>query len=304
VLGPEAAVLLSRAQAGVFAVLLSSFQHCLFLDPEALPLVDPHAELFTQEPYLTTGLVSWPGFWGGEAAESPSSFRRAVGPDGVPPEVPASSATAGLFAVDKARHLKTLLLAAYYDVWGPGHYYPLLNRGGGANRDDDASTLDAAATVLGARRYRVQTPAAAVERWNGGVAEGTAAVQHHPLDDWEAANAPPPPTEQNRTAAPRVRAAFLRATAPPLDAGRLLAPSPAGGASALADRRTGLPLRLWGDPSALAKMLGADQDEDVERKAMGFVVETSCQLDRQLADWRACRDVCVRMKEYFRAVYG
>ncbi|KAG9700421.1 nucleotide-diphospho-sugar transferase, partial [Aureobasidium melanogenum] len=134
------------------AMLLSSFEHVLYLDSDSIPLLRPETELFAAEPYTSTGLVIWPDFW--ISTESPSFYDVAeIGT--MPPNLPKSSSEAGQLLINKRKHLKTLLLANYYNIYGPDFYYPLLSQG--ALGQGDKETFMAAAMVLNSSYYRVKT---------------------------------------------------------------------------------------------------------------------------------------------------
>lgn len=49
-------------QLKVLAILFSSFESVLYLDSDCIPLLEPK-ELFDSEPFLSTGLVTWPDYW-------------------------------------------------------------------------------------------------------------------------------------------------------------------------------------------------------------------------------------------------
>jgi hypothetical protein len=140
VLGEGAA--LSREQLRVFAMPFSGFPALLVSRPGSVPPVDPRAEMFRQEPYLTTGLVTW--LHSGQRASRPRSTtsraaRLPAGPptvverggarrrrQGAPPE---DAAAGGLLQPLEARD-----------------YFPLPNQGT-PGLDPDGSTLKAAAAL-------------------------------------------------------------------------------------------------------------------------------------------------------------
>ncbi|KAH0050165.1 nucleotide-diphospho-sugar transferase, partial [Aureobasidium melanogenum] len=153
------------------AMLLSSFEHVLYLDSDSIPLLRPETELFAAEPYTSTGLVIWPDFW--ISTESPSFYDVAeIGT--MPPNLPKSSSEAGQLLINKRKHLKTLLLANYYNIYGPDFYYPLLSQG--ALGQGDKETFMAAAMVLNSSYYRVKTGVESVERNTGYEDKGSAMI--------------------------------------------------------------------------------------------------------------------------------
>lgn len=206
-------------QLKALALLLSSFQHVLLLDSDSIPLVAPEDDLLVQEPYLSKGLVVWPDFW--LASEDPAFYRIAgaklANGHKIPAGLPAASSEAGQLLVNKGTHLKALLLAAYYNVYGPEHYYPLLSQG--ALGQGDKETFMAAAVVLDMPYYRVKKPVMAVERMDGNVRKGSAMVQFHPVDDARRQARKNEDSmesgDEKQEKEIRIRPAFLHAVRPP-----------------------------------------------------------------------------------------
>ena len=269
------------------ALLFSSFQHVLYLDSDSIPLVDPSKELFGEEPYRSTGLVGFPDFWVG--SESPT-FYRIAGMDDFPDNLPAASSEAGQLLVNKKQHLKALLLAAYYNIYGPDWYYPLLSQG--ALGQGDKCTFETAAVVLGQPWYRVKTPVKAVGRGTSdGRWRGSGMVQFLPMDDIKrygfdkffAANS-----------SVHVRPAFLHANTPKMNAGHLVDEGD------LEDADTGLHLRLWGDVKTQVDIFGLDLEMLTWRK----LVEVGCELSGAIDEWKHRLGVCNRLKHHFDLVFG
>ena len=115
---------LQSYQLKIFALLFSTFEEVLFLDADAFPGFNPDA-LFISEPFAGAGLVTWPDFWA--VTSSATFFEVAKLPFA---EISDRASTeSGVLMVSKRRHSRTLLLAAYYNYFGPGIYYPLLSQG-------------------------------------------------------------------------------------------------------------------------------------------------------------------------------
>ena len=159
------------------AMLFSSFAEILYLDSDSIPVIDPSMELFSTEPYKSSGLVIWPDFW--VSTESPIFYT--VAGLSFPPDLPKSSSEAGQVLINKRTHLQTLLLAIYYNIYGPDYYYPLLSQG--VLGQGDKETFMAAALVLGQSYYRVKTGVAIVGRHSGVEFKGSGMVQHHPSNN-------------------------------------------------------------------------------------------------------------------------
>ncbi|RDI82974.1 hypothetical protein Vi05172_g6801 [Venturia inaequalis] len=171
---------ITHFQLKALALLLSSFEQILYLDSDSIPLLDPQSELFSRPPYTHTGYIGWPDFWLG--TESPIFYTIAGKGGDFPSDLPRTSSETGQLLIDKRRHLRTLLLATYYNVWGPEYYYPLLSQGGMGQ--GDKNTFETAAIVLGVPYYRVITPTKSLGRFDGGQFKGSGMVQFHPTDDY------------------------------------------------------------------------------------------------------------------------
>ena len=269
-----------------FAMLFSSFADVLYLDSDSIPLVDPATELFSTEPYKSSGLVIWPDFW--IATESPH-FYTIVGLP-FPSDLPKSSSEAGQLLINKKTHLKTLLLAIYYNAFGPDFFYPLLSQG--VMGQGDKETFMAAALILDEPYYRVKTNVASVGRHIAGVYKGTGMVQHHPGDDMLYAGKG---TEEPSTEKPHIRTippAFLHSNTPKMNAGHLVDE----GDLFDGDKR----LRLWGSPEGQEKQFGYD----VEKVVWQLLVETGCELEHIMEEWKHRERLCGRLKDHWREVFA
>jgi alpha 1,2-mannosyltransferase len=119
---------LKSYQLKVFALLFSSFEEVLFFDADAFPARNPD-HMLRVDPFIALGLVTWPDFW---SITSSPTFWQIAGVDvGVAKkESDARASTeSGVMLVSKEKHARTLLLAAYYNYYGPECYYPLLSQG-------------------------------------------------------------------------------------------------------------------------------------------------------------------------------
>lgn len=142
---------ISHYQYKVFSIILSSFEDVLWLDADNFPLHDA-ASLFNSIPFQKTGMIAWPDIW--QTSISPAYYLIA---QRKPTTVSARASTeSGQLLVSKTRHWKSLMLAAYYNYYGPEYYYPLLCQGG-AGCGDKETFLPAAETV-GLPFYAVETP--------------------------------------------------------------------------------------------------------------------------------------------------
>ncbi|KAK6454327.1 mannosyltransferase putative-domain-containing protein [Scheffersomyces xylosifermentans] len=182
-LGPELweELKLQPQQLRAFAILYSSFNHMIVLDPHNLAIRNIDNLLFS-EPYLTTGFMLWPHsvqrqtsplFYDIAQLERGEIVRRTgIANDeswvdylqkdqdtevafhdfsGVPSAI---STDGGQFALSKRRHFKSILLAVYYNLYGPDYYYPLLYQG--APDQGDRETWVAALEVIGEPYHLVE----------------------------------------------------------------------------------------------------------------------------------------------------
>jgi alpha 1,2-mannosyltransferase len=278
------------------ALLFSTFEHVLYLDSDSIPLVDPVKELFTKEPYVSTGFVGWPDFWIG--TEAPEFYKIAGMGDFPVDTLPTSSSEAGQLLVDKSVHLKTLLLAAYYNIWGPDWYYPLLSQG--ALGQGDKNTFETAAIVLGAPWYRVKTPVTALGRHDDGQYRGSGMVQFHPGDDYAKFDGhgtkkiPRQVSEPLGSFQTDVRPAFMHANTPKMNSGHLVDEGD------LKDDTSGKGLRLWGTVEDQVKLFG----EDLEMRIWKIVVEVGCDLASVLKEWRERINICMRLRAHWMEVFA
>ena len=270
-------------QLKVLAVLFSSFETAILLDADCMPLRDP-LELVSVEPFTSTGLISWPDYW--IATEDPVFYLIAGLPD-FPKGMPARASESGQLIVSKKTHLPTLLLTAYYNIYGPGYYYPLLSQG--AAGEGDKETFLAAAVVLSLPYYRVKKHVGTVGyHTEDGDFRGGAIVQYHPGDDLLASS-----TNSSTSPNPPVRPFFLHANVPKMNLGHLLDDE------LLLSEKTKKPLRLWGPKESQEKIFG----KDLEMEVWEVLRDVGCELDHTLRDWVGRTRICERAQEHWIGVF-
>lgn len=123
----------------------------LFLDADNFPIVDP-TSWFDSRPFRERGMITWPDFWANTASPLYYSISNQSTP--VLQEQHAST-EAGSILISRSKHNRTLLLAFYYNLFGPGFYYELLAQNG-IGGEGDKETWVAAANALGAGYYQVR----------------------------------------------------------------------------------------------------------------------------------------------------
>lgn len=276
---------ISHYQLKVFALLFSSFRNVLLIDSDSIPLVDP-AQLFDSSAFAATGFLSWPDFWA--ASESPKFWAIADLPS-FPTGLAPTCSEAGQIVLDKQRHLKTLLLATYYNVWGPSHFYPLLSQG--ALGQGDKNTFESAAVVLGAPYYRIPSPVEDVGRFTRGEHagfKGSGMVQYMPEAEVDKSN-----VNVISVVPKNATPAFVHANTPKMNAGHLVDEGDL-------ESKEGKRLRLWGTVEEQEKMFG----RDLEKEVWKVVIDVGCELASKLAEWKSRNNVCGRLKKHWNAVFA
>lgn len=267
-------------QLKALAILFSPFETIFYLDSDCMPLRNP-SELLSAEPFASAGLLAWPDYW--IATEDPV-FYTIAGLSSFPRNVPARASEAGQLLISKEKHLPTLLLAAYYNIFGPTHFYPMLSQG--AAGEGDKETFMASAIVLGKPYYRVRARVGTVGYFNEeGSFKGGAMVQKHAGDEYAIGAAG---SDTNTT----IRPFFLHANLPKMNLGRLIDdPS-------LTDHG-GARRRLWGPLESQEQQFGID----VERAVWHEMIAAGCALQDSLRDWQGRDRVCERGREHWDQLY-
>jgi len=281
-LSPPLSPGVTHYQLKSLALIFSSFERVLYLDSDSIPVLNP-TPLFTTKPFTDTGLVLWPDFW--MATEDPV-FYNISGVGGFPEGLPPTGSEAGQILADKKRHLTTLLLAAYYNVFGPGYYYELLSQG--ALGQGDKETFLAAALVLGNAWTRVQKGVEAIGyKQVSGKFKGSGMIQYHPGDDFAAQTVGEDGKKQVKT----IRPAFIHANTPKMNAGHLVDEGD------LFDG--GKRVRLWGSKEQAVKTFGGD----IERVVWKELVDVGCKLADVLKEWKGRDKLCERLTAHWKAVF-
>ncbi|WDK19331.1 glycosyltransferase family 71 protein [Colletotrichum graminicola] len=287
-------------QYKVLSILLSPFQQTLYLDSDVWPIHDPEP-LFTSEPFASHGLVTWPDFW--LETTSPSYYR--ISNAGLPPPRPLTrrSSESGILLYDKATHADDLLLATYYNWFGPGCFYPLLSQG--ARGEGDKETFLHAAAALGRPFWDVRSPVTVLGRWINGSFETATMRQADPAEDFRLFNATAARDHAREDPdASRRRAAktfFIHHNLFKLDVGAV-------GASSDPMFRLdeeGRAGRLWG-PGGGGQLI-QDSGFDVERRMWDVVLAAkACGSASQVPadDDDAADDGCGRLVRWYEAVFG
>lgn len=211
---------LKTYQVKGLALLLSSFQEFVFIDSDNMPLKNVD-KVFEYDVYKDNKMVVWPDIW--RRVTSPSlyeivglpvdlSARVRNGGDDISPvtrydksysslaenkankpmhdffaTLPDPTTESGQMIVNKRTHLKSLLLAFYYNVYGPEYYYQLLSQG--TSGQGDKETFILAAHVLHQSYYQVKkilgfTGYHDPTQETGGMYNGAGLLQFDPQQDY------------------------------------------------------------------------------------------------------------------------
>lgn len=200
-------------QYKALALIVSSFENVLLLDADNIP-VRQLDHIFKNEPFTNHGLVLWPDYWrrfthpdyykisgvkvgnnrirhGKDTLTDPSRyFNKDDDPKTQIPfhdregTVPDSTTESGQVLVSKSLHAKTILLALYYNLNGPSHYYPLLSQG--TLGEGDKETYIHAANALNKPFYQLKNGpgTAGYHKPNGEGYHGSAMLQSDPVEDY------------------------------------------------------------------------------------------------------------------------
>lgn len=201
-------------QYKVLAILLLRFENVLLLDLDNFAVRDP-SHLFTEEPFTLKGLIVWPDFW--KRATLPAYYKIAgveplveeiypkynellgkyeyqAVPEGVDMlsdfplherkyAIPDPTLELGQLMILKKSHIKPLLLALYYNLYGPEYYYPLFSQG--LDGEGDKETFLAATVVTRKPFYQVGKFLDALGFLDDGNFVGTGMGQHDPVLDYQ-----------------------------------------------------------------------------------------------------------------------
>ncbi|KAL4801361.1 mannosyltransferase putative-domain-containing protein [Aspergillus unguis] len=282
---------IEKYQFKLFAMLFSSFEEILFLDADAFPLLPPES-LFTNEPFKSKKMVTWPDFW----ASTVSSYYYEITSQPLPKPGtrPRRSSESGEILISKKTHARTLLLATYYNLWGPNYYYPLLSQG--AAGEGDKETFVAAAIAVGEPYYQVTESIVAMGHRTGknGLA-GSAMVQFDPAEDY-AFQTHSTPSQKLKDPTDRPRPFFIHANFPKFDPATIFEPHEVN--PAFAD--DGSYTRAWTMPKSVIEEFGSDVEKNFWRE----ILWTGCELESKFRAWRAKKGtVCKGVRAYWNAVF-
>ncbi|KAL2429786.1 Alpha-1,2-mannosyltransferase MNN21 [Exophiala dermatitidis] len=301
----ESRVSIERFQYKIMSVLFSSFEEVLLIDSDAFPLYDP-LDLFLAQPFNRTGMVVWPDFW--YASESPYYFEIANIKD-IPPLNTRSAVESGELMFSKSKHSLGLMLATYYNFYGPNYYYPLLSQG--APGEGDKETFAWAATAVNEPFYPVFEPVKALGRIDSsGNFIGSAMAQHDPRPDYAIAqdrwNEHHQKTVTKSTGNNQaVKPFFIHANFPKFNPATIFGEQTRDfsaqviGSGGPTRDSNGTWVRCWMDPVRAVEMFGFD----VEKRFWEEIKGTACEYEHQFGCWKGKKGICDRVKDYWNEVF-
>ncbi|RAK77950.1 alpha-mannosyltransferase [Aspergillus fijiensis CBS 313.89] len=278
-------------QLKIFAVLFSSFEEVIWMDADCFPLTKPEV-LLDAEPFKSAGLVTWPDFW----AMTASPLYYNISRQAMPPMSARASSEAGAFLVSKKTHQMTLLLAAYYNYYGPSHYFRLLSQG--APGEGDKETFVQAATAVGEPFYAVSERVQAVGHAKpGGGISGSAMVQTDPIAD-HALTSAGQWRVQDPAVAPAPPAFFIHANYPKFNPGEKVFGMKWETAPTL--RADGSDGRAWLVPEDTVQRFRYD----VERAYWAEIRNVSCDPAISFWTWERKDEICEKVEAYWGNVFA
>lgn len=282
-------------QLKVFAMLFSSFEEIVWVDADCFPLHKPEL-LLDSEPYKGTGMVIWPDFW--ISTVSPQYYL--ISQLSVPPISLRASSETGEFLISKKNHQLTLLLATYYNYYGPSHYFSLLSQG--APGEGDKETFVQAASAADEPFYTVSEPVQPVgHRKENGEIAGSAMIQFDPHEEYKALkqlkNPHSNPSKSDEKTRARPRAFFVHAHFPKFNPATVFDNTTETKPTYKPDGSYG---RAWVVDEDTVKRFGYD----AERAYWEEIQWVACNLEDKFVSWKGETGICERVKQYWFEVFS
>jgi alpha 1,2-mannosyltransferase len=297
-------VKIDKYQYKVMSILFSSFEEVLFMDSDCFPAYDPQ-QLFLSNPFSSTGLVLWPDFW----FPSESSFFFDISGIKEPLVHVRPSTESGEIMYSKPKHQLSLLLATYYNYYGPDFYYPLQSQG--APGEGDKETFYWAAIALQEPIYSVGTMVRALGyTTTKGEWRGSAMVQHDPIMDLamgdprrnnDNGDAAQPAAPGQAEAYPPIhrRPYFVHANFPKFDPATIFQEEAMGATGPTRDA-DGTLRRVWQSTAAEAI---EEFGFDLERRLWSEIWDTACEYEGEFLAWTGIMDICRNATTYWEAMF-
>lgn len=178
------------------AMLASKFDDIYFTDADSFPLLDVNS-IFDWEVYKDVGYILNRDYWPrttsphyyeianhplGERVHGDNSSKVLLQEDRENAMIGASSESGQIF-VNKAKHIRSLMLAMYYNLYGVGVYFPIFIMGNYGAGDKD--TYVPAATICNETFFQTKEPPIELGQWYNDKYDKFVMVQPDPRDDYE-----------------------------------------------------------------------------------------------------------------------
>ncbi|KAJ5656238.1 hypothetical protein N7507_008188 [Penicillium longicatenatum] len=277
-------------QLKIFAVLFSSFEEIVWMDADCFPLGKPE-DLLDAEPFTSSGLVTWPDFW--RSSASPLYYK--ISRQEAPPMTARQSSETGVFLVSKKTHFLPLLLAAYYNYYGPSHYFRLLSQGGPG--EGDKETFLQAATAMGAPFYAVSERVQAIGHQLGEKLAGSAMAQSDPREDYALTTQAKWRTKDPKVAPPP-HVFFIHANYPKFNPGDNVFGTAWETTPTL--KEDGSDGRAWTAPPDTIRRFGYD----IEKTYWEEIKLVTCRYESLFKSWEHKAGLCQRVEDYWAHVFA
>jgi alpha 1,2-mannosyltransferase len=185
---------------------------------------------------------------------------------------------------NKAVHAESLLLAAYYNWYGPDMYYTLLSQG--AHGEGDKETFLYASIVLNKPYYNVKHGTGVLGRWLNGTFQSSGMKQYDPVEDYR--QYAKENGMQGKEAEHNVRPFWIHHNGWKLDLQVIGSP----GSPIYRVNESGNESRLWGPDNILAEKSGYDVEEQLWRS----IIEFNCG--------KTFLSECKGLRQYYSNVFG
>jgi alpha 1,2-mannosyltransferase len=283
---------IEKYQYKIMSILFSSFEEVLFLDSDSFPIIDP-TDLFSWDLYRTTGMVRWPDFW--FPSESPSFFF--IADISAPRLYERGSTESGQLLYHKPRHTNSLLLALYYNVYGPDYYYVLQAQGNAG--EGDKETFLWSQVVFNEPFYSVLQRIQPIGYMDtNGEWRGSAMAQFDPRND--GAFVEYAVNHTGNSDSTKFPPLFLHVNFPKINPALIFKESSFGVTGPTKDS-DGRVRRIWiEDPELAVEYFGFD----VEKRLWTVVKDIACQWEGKFKSWEKLDDVCKNASEYWDEVFG
>ncbi|KAJ6144889.1 hypothetical protein N7470_008784 [Penicillium chermesinum] len=282
--------MIAHYQLKIFAVLFSSFEEIVWMDADCFPLGKPE-DLLSSEPFTSTGLVLWPDFW----ASSVSPLYYKISRQEVPPVAARQSSETGVFLVSKKTHFLPLMLAAYYNYYGPTHYFRLLTQGGPG--EGDKETFLAAAAALGAPFYTVSERVQAIGHQLPDKLSGSAMAQADPRED-HALTSQGKWRIKDPAVGPAPHIFFIHANYPKFNPGDNI--FGLSWETAPTVNTDGSDSRAWTAPPETIQRFGYD----IEKSYWEEIKWVTCNYENFFKSWKQKAGLCEKVKDYWKNVFA